>query len=152
MSRIADLGSGNKNLPSLLAEYEAEIDAAPERLTLKGKTLAEALKEQCSWPMFYEVRKAEVKTLLKYLDDQVQKVRGKRAKDYIENYSRAVGERVLQSFIDNEPEYLKAREVYLEVEELYEKYSAMDKAFDKRGFALRDMTTAKVNQLHDLPI
>lgn len=152
MSRIADLGSGYKNLPALIAEYEAEIDAAPERLTLKGKTLAEALKEQCSWPMFYEVRKAEVKTLVKYIEAQVEKVRGQLGRRYKDNLSLDVGERMLNSFINSEAEYLKVNELRLEVEELYEKYSAMDKAFDKRGFALRDMTTAKVNQLHDLPI
>lgn len=152
MSRIPDLGEKYCKLPAILEEYEGEIDLVEDRLRIKGKLIEEAQREQCSWPIFYEARRVELKTLVKYFDDQVSKVRGALVRRYTEEYSRSLGERAINSYIDADTSYLKMRELYLEVEELYEKYAAIADAFTKRGFALRDLTTAKVNQLHQLPI
>lgn len=152
MSRIADLGDKYCNLPDLLDKYNDEIDQIEDRLRIKGKLLEVAQQEQCAWPMFYEVRRVELKTLVKYFEGQVALVRGQLVRRYTENYSRALGDRILNNYIDAEEPYIKIRELFLEVEELYEKYSAVADAFTKRGFALRDLTTAKVNQLHQLPI
>lgn len=153
MSRIADLGVKNSNLPSLLEAYDAELgDALAARLSIRGKNLDEAFKEQCSWPIYYDVRKAELKTLVKYLTAQVDKVRGQLAKRYTENYSRQLGERVMNSYIDQEEDYIRAHELQLEVEELYEQYACVADAFKTRSFALRDLTAAKIEQIHNLPI
>lgn len=149
MSRIADLGAKFVNLPVLIAEYEDAFKEIEQNLTIKGKTLEAALKEQSTWPIYYDARRAELKTLLKYLDGQVSRVRGQLTKRYKENYSRDLGERQLNSYIDQEEEYLRIYELYLECEELYEKYAAAVEAFSKRGFALRDLTLARVNQIQD---
>jgi len=151
MSRIHDLGDKYTNLPDLLAEYNAELDRVPERLAIRGKTLAVAQQEQTAWPYYYEARRAELKTLVKYFDGQMSKVRGSLTRRFNENYSMKLGERQINAYIDNEKEYLSMLELYLEVNEIYEKYTAVADAFTKRGFALRDLTEAKVNQLHDLP-
>lgn len=149
MSRIHDLGLKLEGIPQLLDEYETAFDSIEANLTLKGKTLDHALKEQSTWPIYYEMRKSELRTIVKYMDDQVNKVRGQLTRKLVENYSRQLGERLLGTYVDAEPEYVKMRELYLEVEELYDKYSAAAEAFTKRGFALRDLTTARVHQIQD---
>jgi len=68
LSRIADLGQNFENLLSLLAQYDEHIEAAPERLAVKGKVIEEALKEQAAWPVFYDEKRRELNTLVKYLD------------------------------------------------------------------------------------
>lgn len=149
MSRLADLGHQYNNLPNLIAEYEDAFADVAEHLRLAGKMLEVAQKEQGAWPIYYATRRAELKTILDYLDDRVSAKRGELAKRYVENYSRQVGERVMNSFIDSEPEYLKIRELYLEVEDLYRRYDAAVDAFDKRGYAIRDITNARINQLQN---
>lgn len=149
MSRIPDLGRTNENLPALVAQYEDDLSHAEANLQIRGKMLDEALKEQGSWPIYYAQRRAELKTLLKYLDTQVSAVRGRLARRYVENYSRQLGERVMNSYIDAEQEYLQMNELYLEIEELYNKYDAVCDAFEKRGFALRDLTTARVHNIQN---
>jgi hypothetical protein len=149
MSRIHQLGVKNANLPVLIGEFEDAFAEIEQHLSLTGKTLDSALKEQGSWVIYYAQRRAELKTVLSYLDDQVSAVRGQLAKRYVENYSRALGERVMNSFIDSEPEYLKVRELYLEVEDLYSRYDAAVNAFEKRGYALRDLTNARIHQLQN---
>lgn len=63
--------------------------------------------------------------------------------------ARVLPDRTIEKYIDGEAAYLSIREVYLEVQELKDKYTAICDSFNQRGFALRDWTTLKVNQLHD---
>lgn len=149
MSRIADLGTNYVNLPVLLEEYDQAFANIERDLSLKGKTIEVALKEQGSMPYFYESRRVELRTVMKYLDLQVAKVRGKLVRRFKETYSRDLGERQLNSYVDQEEEYLKMHELYLECEELYEKYSAAVESFTKRGYALRDLTQARINSIQD---
>jgi hypothetical protein len=136
-------------LPDVLNTYEVDIEKAEGYLTFKGKTGAQALKEQTAWQAYYLMRRTEVSKLLKYMDSQVESCRGRLHKKYAENYSRALGERVTDKYINNEPEYLSYLELYLEVEEIRDKLSAICDAFTSRGFSLRDWTVLKVAQLQD---
>jgi hypothetical protein len=144
MSRLADLGDKFSNLPTLIVEFEEAFEGIEENLRLSGKALDKALNEQSTWPIFYAQRRAELKTIMKYLDAQVSAARGRLARRYVENYSRTLGERVMNSFIDSEDEYLKINELYLEIAELHDKFDDAVSAFDKRGFALRDLTAARI--------
>lgn len=148
MSRIADLGKDFKNLPAIIAEYDDHLIEAAGRLSIKGKIIEEALKEQAAWPVFYDEKRRELKTLVKFLDSRVNAVRGKLYRAYTEQYSRELSDRVKDKYIDNEAEYAKIYEVYLEIEELAEKYEAVVDAFKTRSFALRDITTLRINQMH----
>lgn len=147
MSRIADLGDKNINLPKLIGEYEDALEGIENNLKLGGKTHDKALQEQATWPIYYAQRRAELKTLMKFIDAQVSSVRGSFSRRYNENYSTKLGERMMERYIDNEEGYLKVYELYLEVAELHDKFDAAVDAFDKRGFALRDLTAARVAQI-----
>lgn len=149
MSKIAELGAENANLPNLVIQYEADLEAAPANLKISGKTLEIALREQGTWPVYYSQRRSELKTLMKHLDAKVSAVRGTIARRYVENYSRSLGERVMNTYIDAEPEYLAIYQLYLEIAELHDKYSDVCEAFTIRGFALRDLTTARVHSIQD---
>ena len=136
-------------LPDILVVYEAAIDQAEKHLSIRGKTGAEALKEQTAYPAYYGQMKAEINKLLKYIDAQTQACRGRLHKQYAENYSRALSERAADKYIDNEAEYLGFHEVYLEVEEIRDKLVAICDAFSLRGFTLRDWTQLKIAQMQD---
>lgn len=142
----------SKALPTLIAKYEDEINDAPKYLSLNGKTGTQAQKEQCAWPVHYGILKAEVSKLLKYIAARVDAVRGERSRWYIESYSRDLGEKDRQRFVDNDDQYLRMYELYLEVEELRDKFAAICDAFDRRGFALRDWTALRVNEITDMTI
>lgn len=149
MSKIADLGPANSKLPNVIATYEDGLAEVQDNLRLTGKLHDKALQEQATWPIYYSERRAELKTLMKYLDAQVYAVRGRLTRKYNENYSKQLGERMMNSYIDAEEEYLRMHELYLEVAELHDKYDAVVDAFDKRGFALRDLTSARIAQIQN---
>ena len=148
MSRIADLGKDFKQLPHIIAEYDDHLLEAQSRLSIKGKIIEEALKEQAAWPVFYDEKRRELRTLVKYLDSRVNAVRGRLYRAYTEQYSRELSDRVKDKYIDNEDEYTKIYEVYLEIDELAEKYDAVVEAFKVRGFALRDITQLRIAQMN----
>lgn len=148
MSKISELGKNYEQLPALIVQYEADLAEASINLKISGKTLDKSLQEQGTWPGYYSERRAELKTLMKYLDARVSAVRGKLTKGYFENYNPKPSERMIDKYIDAEPEYLSTYQLYLEVAELFDKYDAVCEAFTVRGFALRDLTTARVNNIH----
>lgn len=145
MSRIPDLGVKYANLPNIIAAYQDELLLARDRLQIKGKSYATAQHEQCSWPIFYDQKKVELKTLVKFFEARVAATRGKLVKQYNEQSNRVLGERMMQSYIDNEPDYLMIYELYLEVNELHEQFQAVCDSFTKRGFALRGINDSLVH-------
>jgi hypothetical protein len=138
-------------LPDILSTYQADVDVAESRLALRGKTGAEALKEQTGYSAYYGMRKAEINKLLKYLDGQVSACRSRLYVGYNKS-DRALGDREREKYINNEPEYLSYHELYLEVEELRDKFSAICDAWTARGFSIRDWTQLKIASQHDDPI
>lgn len=150
MSRIPDLGSDLKHLPVVLSEYQKQLDDVEAHLILEGKRLEVANKENPTWHHFYDARRVELKTLVDYLECRVQKVRGKLFKTYSEGYSKELSDRAKDKYIDNEPAYLTEYELFLEVRELFQKYEAVVRAFEVRGYALNNITRARVSEVHDV--
>lgn len=149
MSRIGDLGVGFANLIGLIDEYDQLLEQARTIVPIAGKTLDQAQKEQCTWYVYFDEKRAELKAIVKYMTAQVDKTRGTLTRQYIERSSRELGERLIAKYIDADPDYLRIYELLLEVEELYDKYQAVVDAFNKRGFALRDITQVYIHQLRD---
>ena len=147
-----DWSSVKKILPALIKKYETEINESQKRLSLSGKSGVGALKEQCAWPVHYGCLKAEVTKLLRYIARREEQLRGERTKWYIESYPREHSERARDKLIDHEPVFTQIREVYLEVEEIKDKLTAICEAWDRRGFSLRDWTALKVAEITDLTI
>ena len=140
------------NFDAVLDVYKKEIEECEDRVAIRGKTLETALKEQPAWSAYYGERAAELSTLVKYMDMQVNKIRGQHTVRYKENYNPALSERMMDKYIDKEEDYLDMYESYLEVKELHEKYLQILEAFNRRGFALRDITQARINEIEGVTL
>lgn len=151
MNALDRLSQNYDILPELIEEYELIIDEeeVAKRLAIKGKVLETANTEQAGWQFYYETRKAEVYSIVKWLEAKLAAVRGRYFKKYTENYSRELNDRTKDKYIDNETEVLNQLEVYLQVKELHEKYEAVCDAFKSRGFALRNITEIRIRSLED---
>lgn len=152
MSRILDLGDKLEKLPILLDEYERGMEDVDDHLSIEGKLLEHANREQAAWQSYYDQRKIELYTLVKFMEAQVRKVRGKLFIGYTENHSHDLSDRAKDRYIDQEPSYLNKYELLLEVEELHKKYEAIVDSFRSRGFALNNITKIRVAALEDVTI
>lgn len=149
MSRIGDIGVGGANLVAVLAEYDKHLTELEPRISLKGKTIEAANKEQVAWYLFYDQKRAELDTLAKYMWTRVERERSILLKKYTEVYSKVLSERAKDKYIDKDEEFLVINELYLEVYELHEKYKSVVEAFKARGFALRNIGALRIASLQD---
>lgn len=137
------------DIPTFIERYENDLSTYQENLTISGKTLERALKEQPTWSAYYGERLVELNTVVKYLEGQVKMVRGRLTAQYNENYNPSLSERMMDKYIDREQEYLSIYDLLLEVKEIQGKYELVLEAFNRRGFALRDITLARVNEIQE---
>lgn len=152
MSRIPDLGSNNKHLLDILDEYDSACETVEEHLTLRGKTLEVANKENPAWQLYYDQRRLELFTLTKYFENEVKRVQSKLFRSYKENQGRNIelNDREMMRWIESEPALLNMKGLLLEVQEVHQKYEAINKAFQSRGYALNNITRARVSEVHDV--
>ncbi len=137
------------DIPRIVEKYENDLSAYKENLAITGKTLERALKEQPVWSAYYGERLCELNTLVKYMETQVKRVRGVLTVQYNENYNPSLSERMMDKYIDREQEFLSMHDLLLELKEIKEKYELILDAFNRRGFALRDLTLAMVNEIQE---
>lgn len=152
MSKIAELGKDYKNLPALLEVYEDNLSNANTQLEIKGKKLEIANSENSAWLHYYDQRRVELHTLVKFFEAEQERIRGSLFKSYKENYSRALGEREINRYIENEDAYIYVHSLLLEVEEMYELYQSVVNAFTTRNYALSNITKIRVAQLEYIEI
>lgn len=141
---IPDLGENNSRLPEILTRYENELDNIEDLLRIKGKTLEQANSENPTWHSYYDQRKTELHTLVKYMELQIAKVRSKLFKNLSDFNQREMSDNAKNKYIDSEPAYLNMYELFLEVKEVHDKFDAVCRAFQTRGYALNNITKVVV--------
>lgn len=151
MSLIQRLGEDYKNLPDILEEYEKGLEEVEPHLLIKGKNLEAANAEQAGWQLYYESRRADLYSLVKFFEAKTAAVRGMLFKK-MNTYNQSLSDRQKDKYIDNEEKYLTQIEIYLEIKEVYEKYEAVCDAFRSRGYALNNITKIRVASLESVII
>ena len=155
MSRIPDLGQAKfkfENLPVVLEEYGNEVEEAYQRIKLKGLKLDHANRENPGWFSYYDQRRIELYTITKWLEANVQRVKSKLFRNLYKTQPYDLSDRAKDKFVESEPAYLSAYEIYLEGKEMYETYVGIVEAFKQRGYALRNITSTRVQGLEDAVI
>jgi hypothetical protein len=137
------------NVVKVLEVYENDLAGFEDHLRLKGKQLVVANNEQPGWLVFYDSRRAELKSALDYVEAQVHRTRGKLWKDYTENYSRELQSKDKEQYINHEPSYLSVYELYLELKDMYDQYVSVVDAFKARGYSLNNITRLVTSEASD---
>src|SRR5699024_10314242 len=75
----------SKGASAILDDYRIIRDEADAILEIEGKTIRRALMEQTSWQSYYDQKRGELKSLLKYFNEVVMgPIRGSKWKDLTE--------------------------------------------------------------------
>lgn len=147
MSVIFDVKPDLTNLVEILDRYETAIQELKGELQLKGKQLALANSENPSYLAYYDERKTELKSIMQFVEMKMDEVRGGIWKRLTEVHSRELTHRDKEVYLKAEPEYLKLYQLFLCVQEMYNRYCVAVEAFIARGFSLRNITNARVAQV-----
>lgn len=134
------------NVAKVITEYEKHLNDVEENLRIKGKRLESANVEHASWLVFYDQKRVELYAIYKYMEMQVERVRGKLWKSYTEDYGHILSQKDKEQYINSEPAYLNMNELYLEIKELHGKYESIVDSYKARGFALNNITKIKISE------
>lgn len=147
-----ELGENYKNLDKVLEPYLSALDDLDINLAIKGKLLEHSNREQASWLSYYDQRRIELSTLVRFFEQEVKRIRGILFKQFVESYPRDLSDRQIDKYIDSEQAYLDINEKYLAIKEVYDQFTGAVDAFIQRGYALRNITNIRVNNLEDVII
>lgn len=149
MSIKEDLGPEYKNLGKMLGPYIVDLENKDAALGIKGKTIEFANREQPQHLAYYDERRVELHTLVKFFEAEIARVRSKLLKG-MEQYPRELTDRMKDKYIDDDEAYLAVIEKYLAVKEVYGLYDSLVECFRARGFALNNITKIRVASLEDV--
>lgn len=152
MSVLKQIGKNKENLSSILEQFSSHLNGVESILNIEHKSLEQANRETAYWQFFYDSKKTELVSLYKSMEAEVESVRGNLFKTLLKTNQRDMSDRARDKFIDAEPAYLDIYEKFLEVKELHDKYCAVVEAFKTRGYALNNITKARVAEVHNMII
>lgn len=152
MSKISELGPKFENLLKMLLDYDKELDNAESQLKITGKRLEMANSENSAFLHFYDARRVELRTLVKFFEMEELRVRSSLYSNYKTKSSIALSEREINRYVDNEDKYVHIHSLLLEVQEMYELYQTVVNAFTSRNYTLNNITKIRVASLEDVEI
>jgi hypothetical protein len=149
MSLIYDIEKLDEKLQRIIERYEEDLKDVEKHIQISGKTLFQANEEQAAWQLFYDQRRIELYSLVKWYRMEVDKVRGILFSDISFNNNLGLTDKAKNQFIDKDKKYLSKKRLLIEIEELYERYAVVVTAFNSRAYALNNITKLKVNSLEN---
>jgi FMN phosphatase YigB (HAD superfamily) len=147
MSLVPKLGKNYEALPGILEQFVEDLKPATEQLKKEGKLLETSLSKNSSYMHYYDERRIQLHTLVKYFRSEVDRVRSDCYRKYNEVYTRELTYNLMTKYIDGEEDYLFVYRILIEVEELYEEYVGVVEAFKQRNFELGHMTKLRIANL-----
>lgn len=149
MSIKSDLGENYVNLGKILEPYADELADKDHNLEIKGKTIELANREQPQHLAYYDERRVELSTLVKFFEGEMARVRSKLIRG-MEQYPRELSDRMKEKYIDEDEAYLQVFHKFLVVKEMYGLYDSLVECFRARGYALNNITKIRVASLEDV--
>lgn len=147
MSVILEINADLSNLGAILNQYDRAFESFEDDVKLKGKQIGQANSENPSLLAYYDERRAELKSIMQFVEMHLDKIKGELWQQYTEVHSRELNAKDKEMYIKKDPKYLKVYQLFLCVQELYSKYVAAVDAFVNRGFSLRNISNLRVAQV-----
>lgn len=150
MANIIDaLKKDLKILDKVVELYQQDLLEADEIIKLKGKQIDFANVEHSGWANYYHQKGVEVKNIRDYVEMKLEEVQGQLWMKYTEHYDRVLGQKDIERYIKQNPDYLNMYEKYLKVNELWGQFERVRESFKTRGYNLNNLTkliTANVQE------
>jgi len=94
----------------------------------------------------------ELEALLRYVDDEMKRVRFAAFKKYFEAYNRTLTSRDAQLYADADPKVLEMSELHNQVRMIRDKYIGILKALEQKSFSLNQIVKLRCAGLDDSDI
>lgn len=146
--RITHLLDNPDEIVRLIEKYERLLEESLGDVVIAGKTLEVANREQPTLFYKYGSVHAESESVVKLIDMRAEYTRSRVFKRIKDNSDRAMADRTIDKYVESEQEVMDLISIGIEIRNLRDKLAAVVQALTARGYALRNITEARVNQLH----
>lgn len=144
---LNDMNSEIADIVPKLEKYRKVLEGVKENLELNAKTIGEANKEQPAWYAYYDERRIELDKFQKQVESCVSAIKGKLWTTMQKTNQYSASAKDLEHEIECNEYYRTFYKIQLEVEELYKMYYSVVKAFEQRGYVLRNLTDLRVHSI-----
>lgn len=148
MTRIATLLDSHENIMSIIVKYETALIESEGDVVIAGKTLEDANKEQGILLVKYARLHAEARNVVRLLEARGESIRARKHKDVKRTSDLALNDRTIDKYVEGDQDVLDHVALIIEVRALEEKLAAVVEAIKMRGYALNNITRARVESVH----
>lgn len=146
--RIANLIGDHDAVIKLIEKYEQELSDAEDAIVIKGKTLEEANVEQGLLMHRFARVYAECRNVVKYLDSRGDQIRAETFKKIKNSSDRTLADRTIDKYVEGEQILMDHIALVIEMRNLEDKLGAVVEAIKMRGYALNNVTKARIESVH----
>lgn len=136
-------------IDEIIADYQNRLTNYKEELSLEGKSLGEANKEQATLMVYYDQQRVELDAIIKMWESKMSFYKGILYKKFNENYSVVLSERGKDNYINHDKLYNNMLRRLIWLQEIHDKFKSVVECFKSRGFALRNITDLRIHELEN---
>jgi hypothetical protein len=135
-------------LPDAITHYEAEIKAAKNECRITGNIeKAAALMPGIVEHRFNQLQ--DIEAILQYLNNELQRLRGKYFKHYNEAYARKLTSRDIERYVDFEEEIVTIKNINNEVSLIRNQYLGITKSLECKQWQITNIVKLRCAGLED---
>ena len=146
--RIANILDSSDQLMLAIERYDREVAASLSSVELRGKTLEEANMEQGMMLLKYQRLHSEVKNLGRMLEARGSQLKIRRYEHVRKTSDHALSDRMIEKFVDGDQSVLDHYAIVVELKSIEEQLAAVVEALKMRGYALNNITKARIENVH----
>lgn len=139
-----------KALSPIMKYYEDQVANVKTEISLRSKRLDGAIIDQSALMYRYDQLRVEVKKIRDLVRLLSEEKYGALWKFYTEKYSRELSPKDKDQYIKHDAKYLAFAQLLCEIDELYDRYDIIVKAFQARGYSLNNLTRLYANNVNDI--
>jgi hypothetical protein len=135
-------------IPDMVDHFNHELEKAQPETKITGslEKNSQELPGQVGW-RFTQLQ--EIEAILRHLNNLYDKMRSDHYRRYLERYNRELSDRAIEKYIDGEPNIQDMSSLINEVALIRNKYLAVIKALEIKGFQLNNIIKLRVVGLND---
>jgi len=139
------------NIIDMVEHFEEQYEEARGEIKMKGKI--ETNSAMLPGQFEYRYRQLqEIEAVLEYLNIEFRKTRSGLYKKYLETYKRQLTSRDIDKYLDGEDEVVQLQILINEVALLRNKFLAITKGFESKGFQLMNIVKLRTSGIDDATI
>ena len=123
-----------------------------DNLAIDGKNLEVCCIQHASHLAYYDEIAVELKYTLDFVDMVEKEVRGTLLKHMKDSFQKEYTGSSIQKVIDANPDYLEVHELYLIVQEQYDKARSIVRAFEQRSYVLNNLVKIREKELEHVVV